>query len=79
MEAGGIEPPSHVHNDRMTNDLQQHPEDMARSIARDESVDPGLATVVDRWPELPDALKAGILAIVSTVTCANMNTVSTEF
>jgi hypothetical protein len=26
--------------------------------------DPDLAAVVEAWPELPDALKAGILAMV---------------
>jgi hypothetical protein len=26
--------------------------------------DPDLAAVVDAWPELPEALKAGIVAIV---------------
>ena len=28
-------------------------------------LDPDLAVVVDAWPKLPDAIKAGILAIVT--------------
>src|SRR5262245_32193256 len=30
--------------------------------------DPGLATVVDAWSSLPDAIKAGILALVKAAT-----------
>jgi hypothetical protein len=34
--------------------------------------DPGLAAVVDAWPRLPEALRAGILAMVtSTSKCNN--------
>ena len=27
-------------------------------------IDPDLAAIIDRWPELPEAVKAGILAMV---------------
>lgn len=30
--------------------------------------DPGLAVVVDSWPTLPEALKAGIVAMVRSVS-----------
>jgi hypothetical protein len=30
--------------------------------------DPDLAAVVDAWPELPEAIKAGILAMVKGVS-----------
>ena len=29
--------------------------------------DPGLAAVVDAWPDLPEAIKAGIVAMVKAV------------
>jgi hypothetical protein len=32
--------------------------------AREAPIDPSLAAVVDAWPALPDAIKAGILAMV---------------
>jgi len=28
--------------------------------------DPNLQVIIERWPELPDALKAGILAMIQT-------------
>ena len=36
--------------------------------AENASIDPGLQTIVERWPGLPDALKAGILAMVQAVS-----------
>jgi hypothetical protein len=32
--------------------------------------DPGLAAVIEAWPALPEAIKAGILAMVRAVTIA---------
>ena len=29
-------------------------------------IDPDLQTIIDLWPALPDAIKAGIVAIVRT-------------
>jgi hypothetical protein len=31
-------------------------------------MDPDLAAVVDAWPDLPEAIKAGILAMVRTAS-----------
>ncbi len=35
--------------------------------AREAPIDPGLAAVVEAWPALPEAIKAGILAMVRAV------------
>ena len=32
--------------------------------SKNAPIDPELQAVIDRWPDLPDALKAGILAMV---------------
>ncbi len=33
--------------------------------AANAAIDPELQTIVERWPGLPDALKAGILAMIN--------------
>jgi hypothetical protein len=40
------------------------------STARSASLplDPGLATVIDRWPTLPDAVRASILEIIEAAS-----------
>lgn len=46
-------------------DFQQSPPaEQARLIARSGKTDPDLAHLIEAWPGLPDALKAGILAMV---------------
>ncbi|MGA2035589.1 MAG: hypothetical protein ABSG68_25350 [Thermoguttaceae bacterium] len=34
--------------------------------AQDGAIDPELRAIIDAWPALPDAIKAGILAMVRT-------------
>ena len=34
--------------------------------AQNTSIDPDLQAIIERWPELPDTVKAGILAMVRT-------------
>ena len=34
--------------------------------AQNTPIDPDLQAIIKRWPELPDAVKAGILAMVHT-------------
>jgi len=47
------------------NDLRQVPPLVADHLPNDTcQTDPDLAAVVEAWPELPEALKAGILAMV---------------
>ena len=42
----------------------------AESGAQEAQLDPELAAVVDAWPALPEAIKAGILAMVETTAGA---------
>ena len=42
----------------------------AESGAQEAPLDPELAAVVDAWPALPEAIKAGILAMVETTAGA---------
>ncbi len=47
------------------NDLRQHTPTVAHHLPTDtRKTDPDLAAVVAAWPVLPEALKAGILAMV---------------
>lgn len=36
----------------------------AQGAAHSAPIDPGLRAVIDRWPSLPDAIRAGIVAMV---------------
>ncbi len=45
--------------------LRQGPSQVAEHLPNDTcKTDPDLAAVVDAWPELPGAIKAGIVAMV---------------
>jgi len=54
----------------------ENPEENAHSLdsaapgaavgAQNTPIDPDLQAIIERWPELPDAVKAGILAMVRT-------------
>ena len=35
--------------------------------AQNAPIDPGLQAIIERWPELPGAVKAGILAMIRAV------------
>jgi hypothetical protein len=37
---------------------------LAHSLARETQIDPDLVRMIDAWPVLPAALKAGILAMI---------------
>jgi hypothetical protein len=41
------------------------PETLAQSLARKLAIDPDLARLVAAWPTLADAVRAGIVAMVS--------------
>jgi hypothetical protein len=48
-----------------SNDLRQATPPVADHLPNDTcKTDPDLAAVVEAWPELPEALKAGIMAMV---------------
>jgi hypothetical protein len=40
------------------------PEPLAQTLAHETQIDPELARVIDAWPKLSDAIKAGIMAMV---------------
>ena len=40
---------------------------LAHTLAREIEICPNLARLIDAWPTLPDALKAGILAMIDAV------------
>jgi hypothetical protein len=45
--------------------LRQAPSSIAEHLPNDTcKTDPDLAAVIDAWPELPEAIKAGILAMI---------------
>jgi hypothetical protein len=44
-----------------------------RAASADILIDPELAVVISAWPKLPQAIKAGVLALVK-VTSANLST-----
>ncbi len=49
------------------NGLRQAPSRVADHLPNDTcQTDPELAAVVEAWPHLPDALKAGILAMAES-------------
>jgi hypothetical protein len=37
---------------------------LAYSLARETPIDPDLARLIDSWPALPPAIRAGILAMI---------------
>ena len=51
------------------NSLRQGPSQVAEHLPNDTcQTDPDLAAVVAAWPELPEAIKAGILAMVKAAS-----------
>ena len=51
------------------NHLSQAPAPVADHLPNDTCrTDPDLAAVVEAWPDLPEALKAGILAMVKAAS-----------
>lgn len=41
---------------------------LAHPLARETPIDPDLARLIDAWPTLPDAMRAGIVAMVRAAT-----------
>jgi hypothetical protein len=42
-------------------------EDFAQTFARETPTDPELTLILERWPALPEAVRAGIVAMVRAV------------
>ena len=59
MEAAGIEPPQ-----RNTGETSFSHQGGAESGAHNAPIDADLQAIIEQWPELPDAVKAGIVAMV---------------
>ena len=54
---------------RLTNDLRQPVPSVAHHLPTDTcKTDPGLAAAVAAWPELPEAIRAGIVAMVKAAS-----------
>ena len=45
----------------------------AKSGAREAAFDPLLATIVEAWPRLPEAIRAGVLAMIRATERSGMN------
>ncbi len=42
------------------------PETLAHSLAHETPIDPDLARVVSAWPDLPDAIRRAMLALIGS-------------
>jgi hypothetical protein len=50
-------------------DLQQAADSVAHPLPTDKrKISPDLAAVINAWPDLPEAIRAGILAMVKATT-----------
>jgi hypothetical protein len=69
MEAAGIEPASPPpKGDARKVVIQTPSETLAQSLSRETPIDTYLARLVDAWPTLPEAVRAGIVAMVKVAT-----------
>ena len=67
MEAPGIEPVApllHVSLPEQVTSTPSRP--LAHPLACETPIDPDLARLIDAWQTLPDAMRAGILAMVGS-------------
>ena len=66
MEAPGIEPVNPTAQAKAAMSLTETTSlPLAHSLAREPQIDPDLARLIEAWPTLPEALRAGILAMVA--------------
>ena len=65
MEAAGIEPASPSSEVSILQEFTPtSSKPLAQTLARAANLDPDLARVLEAWPTLPEALRAGIVAMV---------------
>jgi hypothetical protein len=65
MEAPGIEPAAPMsQGEGITQVTESLSLPLAHSLARETQISPDLARLIDAWPTLPEALRAGILAMI---------------
>ena len=60
-------------NDPQANELHstENPLTVPVTVVGLEEMSPDIRAIVDAWPDLPEAIKAGILAIVKAASDAN--------
>jgi hypothetical protein len=67
VEPRGIEPlTSFPQSESVQQDATKAAPHLAHSLARETPIDPDLALLVERWDALPEALRAGIVAMFKT-------------
>ena len=62
----GLEPRTNiaqVETDRSVTATSENP--LAHTLARETQIDPDLGRLIDAWRKLPEAIRAGILAMVA--------------
>ena len=64
MEPGGFEPRAGEGNAEKTGDSDECAAPRAAQSAANPPFDADLQQLIDAWPDLPEAVKAGILAMV---------------
>ena len=69
VEAPGIEPGAAPTQAIPRQSLAaSDPQPLAQTLARETEIDPDLARVVSAWPDLPEAIRAGIGAMVKAAS-----------
>jgi hypothetical protein len=69
MEAAGIEPACDSSQGTILQGVAQAPsQPLARTLARETQFDPDLALLIEAWPTLPEAVRAGIVAMVKAAS-----------
>ena len=64
-----MRPQAECSNGNANNDLRQSPRQVAEHLPNDTcKTDSYLAAVVEAWPDLPEAIKAGIVAMVKAAS-----------
>ena len=64
-----MSPPDCRHNSYPGEQLTSSgPETLAQTLSRETKTDPDLACLVEGWPALPEALRAGIVAMVNAAS-----------
>jgi hypothetical protein len=68
MEPRGIEPLTSLpQGESEQQDATTAAPALAQTLAREMQIDPDLARVVSAWPDLPEAIRRAVLALVGTL------------
>jgi hypothetical protein len=69
VEAAGIEPASASEEKSTRKAVAQTASGtLAQTLSRESQIDADLALILDRWPALPEAVRAGIVAMVKAAS-----------